>query len=42
VSDACFHVCWSGYFVDKKIGNVLGEGDGLWIQMGKNVGRSQL
>ncbi|KAK0643593.1 HotDog domain-containing protein [Cercophora newfieldiana] len=28
--------------IEDKDGNLLGEGDGLWVQMGTDVGRSQL
>ncbi|KAK4178238.1 HotDog domain-containing protein [Triangularia setosa] len=28
--------------IEDKNGNIMAEGDGLWIQMSKNVGRSQL
>lgn len=28
--------------IEDKDGNLLAEGDGIWLQMGKNIGRSQL
>lgn len=33
---------WVRGRIEDKDGAVLGEGEGLWIEMGRNIGRSQL